>query len=82
MDENCKITEPMHFWTRAVDVHFVPRFDAWQKAQKNRKKWVSFNVSFTPLCQFLRRFRLFPRLLIFMCRKRDQKNVCENPDLL
>ncbi len=26
IDENCKITEPMHSWTRVLSQHFVPRF--------------------------------------------------------
>ena len=88
IDENCKISEPMHFWTWGFCVHFVPRFDArdsspepetpqifalrpwqfvgWRQAQKNGKKWVSFNASFTPPCQFFRGFRLFRPFLIFI----------------
>jgi hypothetical protein len=63
--ENCKITEPMHFWTRALLRAFCT-ISTWQKAQKNGKKWVSFKVSFTPPCQLFRHFRLFPSLLIFI----------------
>ena len=82
IDENCKITEPMHFWTwvllRAFCTTFrrkrfiartwnatdfrAPRpwqFVGWRQAQKNGKKWVAFNASFTPPCQFFRGFRLF-----------------------
>ncbi len=42
-------------------------------AQKNGKKWVSFNASFTPPCQFFRGFRLFRPFLIFIVG-----NVFEN----
>ena len=40
--------------------------EGWQKAQKNGKKCVSFNASFTPPCQFFRGFRLFRPFLIFI----------------
>ena len=48
---------------------FAPRpwqFVGWRQAQKNGKKWVSFNASFTPPCQFFRGFRLFRPFLIFI----------------
>ena len=42
------------------------QFVGWRQAQKNGKKWVSFNASFTPPCQFFRGFRLFRPFLIFI----------------
>ena len=47
------------------------QFVGWRQAQKNGKKWVSFNASFTPPCQFFRGFRLFRPFLIFIvgCRR-------------
>jgi hypothetical protein len=90
IDENCKITEPKHFWTWALLRAFCTTFRRKRfiartrnatdfrfpslticrmaKAQKNGKKWVSFDASFTPPCQFFRGFRLFRPSLIFICR--------------
>ncbi len=56
------------------------RYESWQfvgrqEAQKNGEKWVSFNASFNPPCQFFQGFLLFWPSLIFICRKNNNSKL-------
>jgi hypothetical protein len=51
----------------SLGLYFSGPLFFWQN--KNGKKWVSFNISFTPLWQFFRGFRLFRPSLIFIYQR-------------